>query len=142
MMGKHLISHWSRTQATVALSSGEAEMNASLKAGCEGLFLKTVMGELQGDLNLKLFVDSSASIGILQREGNGSLKHIEVRRLWLQERVGEGKFELQKIPRSENCGDALTHHWSSEASGHYARMGLERVTEATSSTSTSGKECK
>ena len=28
--GDHLISHWARTQATIALSSGEAELNASL----------------------------------------------------------------------------------------------------------------
>ena len=37
MIGDHLIGHWSRTQATIALSSDEAELNASVKGASEGL---------------------------------------------------------------------------------------------------------
>ena len=33
--GAHLIHHYSKTQAGVALSSGEAELNAALKIGCD-----------------------------------------------------------------------------------------------------------
>ena len=31
LFGKHLITHWARTQGVVALSSGEAEMYASIE---------------------------------------------------------------------------------------------------------------
>ena len=43
MRGGHLIHHWPRTQATVALSSGEAELNGILKAAIEGLGIKAMM---------------------------------------------------------------------------------------------------
>ena len=31
MRGNHVLYHWSKLQATIALSSGEAEVNASVK---------------------------------------------------------------------------------------------------------------
>ncbi len=40
MMGLHLILQWSRTQAVIALSSAEAELNASVKGASEGIQLK------------------------------------------------------------------------------------------------------
>ena len=40
MLGIHLIHLWSRTQAVVALSIAEAELNASVKGASEGIQLK------------------------------------------------------------------------------------------------------
>ena len=51
MCGSHLIHHWSRTQATVALSSGEAELNAAVKGISEGLQMKT-LGKMSGRLSV------------------------------------------------------------------------------------------
>ena len=31
MLGQHVISHWSKSQSNIALSSGEAELNAAVK---------------------------------------------------------------------------------------------------------------
>ena len=126
MLGGHLIYHWSRTQATVALSTAEAELNASLKASCEGLFVKTVCQEMFRPIYIVLYGDSSASHGILQREGCGAVKHLAVRQLWLQEKVRDESVQIVKLPRARNFADALTHYWSSEADGHYANMGLIR----------------
>ena len=39
LVGKHFIKGWSSTQKTVALSSGEAELTALVKASCEALGL-------------------------------------------------------------------------------------------------------
>ena len=36
------------------------------------------------------------------------MKHIEIRDLWLQKEVREGKVELQKILGLENSADAMT----------------------------------
>ena len=36
----YLLHHWSRSQAGVALSSGEADLNATLKLGCEILGIR------------------------------------------------------------------------------------------------------
>ena len=77
-LGQHTICHWSRTQATIALSSGEAELNAALKAGCETLFLQNVSDELGEHLGAEIKGDSSASRGILLREGVGAVKHLDI----------------------------------------------------------------
>ena len=45
-LGQHLLTHWSRTQTCVALSSGEAELNAMFKAASEGLCLQYLINEV------------------------------------------------------------------------------------------------
>ena len=124
--GEHILQHWSRTQSTVALSSGEAELNAALKGGAEALYLLGIIEELVERIPVTLYGDSTASRGILLREGAGPVKHLDVKQLWLQERVAREEISVEKIIRSENPGDALTHHWTNESSGHYGRMGLTR----------------
>ena len=78
-------------------------------------------------VELELFGDSTASRGVLLREGCGKIKHLDVKQLWMQEKVGAGRFEVTQIPRAGNVADALTHHWSAEAAAHYASMGLVRI---------------
>ena len=124
MHGKHLLAHWSRTQATVALSSGEAEVNAALKAGSEGLGFRTLAQEMLEPVNVTIVGDSTASRGVLLREGAGRIKHLDVKQLWLQEKVAHGDVEVVQQPRSTNLADALTHHWTSESIGHYEAMGV------------------
>ena len=100
-LGAHLITHWSRTQSCIALSSGEAELNAMLKAACEGLHIVHIMSEVGEELGLCLRGDSSASHGTLQRLGTGRIKHLQTRQLWLQERVKEGEVAIEKVRRDE-----------------------------------------
>ena len=109
----------------MALSSAEAELNASLKGACEGLGLRELSGELGDKFNLELLGDASALTGMLSRRGSGKVKHLEVRQLWLQEKVRGKELEYKKIPRKLNASDALTHHWSyREAKEHFHRVGL------------------
>ena len=49
MRGRHSLKHFSSTQQTIALSSGEAELRGIVKGGAEGLGLQHV-GE---DLNIE-----------------------------------------------------------------------------------------
>ena len=62
---------------------------------------------------------------MLHRKGRGKVKHIEVKQLWLQERVRTGSLGFDKIPRANNPGDAFTHHYTAaEAQHHFARLGV------------------
>ena len=45
-VGGNLVHHWSRTEQTVALSSGEAEMNASVKAISYGIGVTELLKEI------------------------------------------------------------------------------------------------
>ena len=57
-----MIKHWSKTQPTIALSVGEAEFTALVKAGTEGIGLQSLMKDL-GCENIKitLFTDVGIS---------------------------------------------------------------------------------
>ena len=35
----------------------------------------------------RIYVDSSAAIGVAQRKGNGKLRHVKVGLLWIQEKI-------------------------------------------------------
>ena len=111
MIGNHPITHWSRTQATIALSSGEAELNASVKGAAEGLGLKQLAQEMEWMLELHLLGDSSAAKGIMLRTGAGPIKHLSTKQLWIQERVTNKEVVPVKIGRSLNLSDSCTHHW-------------------------------
>ena len=103
---------WSRTQQLISLSSAEAELNASIKAGCEGLGVAHMIEELGLPHGVNLYGDSSANHGIAHRSGTGKVKHLEIRQLWLQERVQLGDLSFSKIPRLKSISDSLTHHWT------------------------------
>ena len=66
-----MLLHYSRTQAGVALSSAEAELNAALKMGCEILGISQFCRELGEKVDIKINGDSSAVKGILARRGCG-----------------------------------------------------------------------
>ena len=112
MKGKHLLMHWSRTQQTVALSSAEAELNALCKGGQEGLAAKHMTEVIGVPEELHMRTDASAAVGILNRQGTGRIKHLQIVQMWLQEKVKDEEVKLIKIPRDVNVADLLTHHWT------------------------------
>ena len=57
---------------------------------------------------IHLGTDSSAAKSFVNRRGLGKMRHIEVRDLWLQKEVREGRVEVYKIPGIENPADLMT----------------------------------
>ena len=78
MRGEHYLLHWSWTQQVVSLSSAEAELNASITAGCEGLLVKNMARELGMEYSVTVLGDSSANSGIVHRSGTGRIKHLSI----------------------------------------------------------------
>ena len=75
---------WSTTQATVAMSSGEAELYGCVKASAEGLGVVSGYGDLGEHRGLGVGLDSSAALGVVRRVGLARLKHIDTKYLWVQ----------------------------------------------------------
>ena len=50
--------------------------------------------------------------------------HLQVKQLWLQENVAAGELTIVKIPRVENCADALTHPWGASDLPFWEVMGI------------------
>ena len=70
-IGSHVIKAWSRTQKTVALSSGEAELTALVKGTCEALGVQAILKDWGNDIAINVFADSSAALGVVRRKGAG-----------------------------------------------------------------------
>ncbi|CAK0866686.1 unnamed protein product [Prorocentrum cordatum] len=108
--GDHTWDCYSVTQSTIALSSGESEMYATGSATARGLQCKTYLIETQRPCNLKIYSDSTAGRGMCSRVGVGKVRHLELRYLWIQERLRLKAFELHKEDTSKMTADMLTKY--------------------------------
>ena len=126
--GDHLLGFWARTQQCVALSSCEAEVNALIKGGTEGLGVKIMAQQCGHEPQLTILTDASAAQGLCARQGAGKVKHLSVRQMWAQEKESQGDFQIKKIPREMNVADMMTHHYSkAEGEKFLARVCFERM---------------
>ena len=109
-LGWHTIRTWSSTQATVAMSSAEAELFSMTKGIATTLGLMSVAKDLGLELNATVHSDASAALAIAQRQGLGKLRHLKVQYLWIQERVRNGDVGIKKVDGKYNPSDLMTKH--------------------------------
>ena len=82
--------HGAVTQKVRALSSGESKFYAQGSGEARGLLMKHICHEAgEATKTLVLHCDSAASRGMAQRLGAGKCRHVEVKRLWLQQAMDE-----------------------------------------------------
>ena len=125
MRGCHSLKHWSLTQTTIALSSGEAELGGICRGASIALGLQSLALDLGIKLDLEILTDATAAIGICRRRGLGKIRHLHVSDLWVQDRLKKGDFKLTKVLGSENPADLLTKHVPRETMcKHMEFMGL------------------
>ena len=110
---------WSKTQATIALSSGEAELAAVVKGATEGLGMKAIMADFGINVSLSMYSDATAAIGMVRREGLGRVRHLAVADLWIQQRVRSGEIQVSKIAGTENPSDMMTKGLDSTSISKY-----------------------
>jgi hypothetical protein len=108
MLGAHMLKAWSSTQPTITLSSGEAELHGVVRASAAGLGMLALLADFGAKLPMRVWTDSTASIGICKRQGLGKVRHLAVQDLWVQQRVRAGDFELYKVPGERNPADLFT----------------------------------
>ena len=97
MRGTHLIKHWSSTQRTVTLSSGEAELLGIVRGCSEALGLRILAGDLGMEAQTSVCGDSSTATGICRRVGTGKVRHTAVGQLWVHGLVGTGDLRLPYV---------------------------------------------
>ena len=74
-LGRHVLKGWSKTQSLIALSSGESELYATLRAAAEALGIMSMMKDLGYSVKGEVWSDASAALGIIHRTGLGKLTH-------------------------------------------------------------------
>jgi len=110
MLGKHLIKTWSSTQPSISLSSAEAEFYGLVKASGMGLGYRALLKDLGYELPVVAYTDSSAAMGICNRQGLGKLRHLDTHSLWIQQAVRTGRIVVRKVKGTENPADLFTKH--------------------------------
>ena len=110
MFGGHCIKTYSQTQETIELPSGESEFYGIVKAASVGLGMKSLFEDLGVSVKVRVNTDSSAAKSITSRKGAGRVRHIEVRELWVQEKVNRGELMITKVKGEDNVADGLTKH--------------------------------
>ena len=76
-----------------------------------------MLGDLGVEVKVQVNTDSSAAKSIASRRGAGRVRHIEVRELWVQDRVAKRELSVVKVKGEENVTDGLTKHVDGAARG-------------------------
>ena len=76
-IGTHHIKSYSKTQAVVAMSSGESELYGVIRASTEALGVSTFIDDFgSAGVKVRVGMDANAAIGIVQRTGLIKLRHV------------------------------------------------------------------
>ena len=110
LIGSHTIKHWSSTQTSVTLPSGEAEFHGVVKACGMGLGYQSLLRDFGLTLPIRVWTDSSAAIGVSSRQGLGKLRHVDTHLLWVQQAVRQKRLELRKVAGTANPADVFTKY--------------------------------
>ena len=113
VLGSHLIKSQTSTRSSISLSSGEADFYGVVKATGIALGCQALLRDLDVNVPVRIWTDSTASMGICGRQGLGKLRHIDTRSLWVQQKVRSGAVELRKVRGEVNPADLFTKHLSS-----------------------------
>ncbi len=123
LLGSHCIKSWSKTQSVIATSSAESELYALVRASQEALGMRTMLRDFGVTGGIKIKVDASAAISIVERTGLGKLKHISVQWLWVQQIAKRKELGYDKVKGQMNPADAMTKHLTRQVmENHIDRM--------------------
>ena len=122
LWGSSVLKSYSKTQGTIAQSSAESELIAVVKAACEAIGTVSLADDLGIALRVKLHVDAAAALGILERQGVGRVRHLDIGVLWLQEQQLRRVVELTKVLGTSKPADLMTKHLGQELLNQYADM--------------------
>jgi hypothetical protein len=126
-----LVSWSSKKQATVALSSTEAEYMALMHATKEAIWLRSLISELKIELRLTeptlIYKDNQSCIALARNPvQHARTKHIDIQHHFIRDKVDSKEIELAYSPTDEMIADALTKALPHPRfSQHVESMGLK-----------------
>ena len=99
----------SRSQKALALSSCESEYTAMVGGAADMLYVGAALEFLSGEEpSLHLFCDSSSARQLAARKGCGKIRHLQLKLLWLQDKIAASAFQLHPVPTKDNLSDLMT----------------------------------
>lgn len=111
MLGEHCIKTWCASQGAFAPSGAEPEFYAMVEAVARSKGLLTLareMGSEELSLVAHLGTDSNATKSFVNQRRLGKMRHLDIRDLWLQTEIREGRVEVHKVFGTESPVDLMT----------------------------------
>lgn len=105
------VSWMTRKQATISLSSTEAEYISLSQAACEAIWLKNLLEELGVVFKhpITLFEDNQSCIHIAEEPRDQKrMKHLDIRYHFIREKIQEGIFKVYYKPTTDQIADIFT----------------------------------
>lgn len=106
MIGGCCTKHWSKTQTTISLNSGEAEMHRIAYGAAQARGIQSLKGS-GWKIDVHLHSDATAAIGIARIKGLGKIRHLDRTGLWIQDKIRSEKMKLSKVLGTDNMADVL-----------------------------------
>lgn len=106
-----LISHMSKKQKTIALSTAESETHAAVQATKEAIWLRNILEEMKLKQNCptSIFCDNQAAIALSKNpEYHSRSKHVDIQYQFLRQHVELKTVTLQFIGTDQMAADGLT----------------------------------
>ena len=124
----------------ISLSSCQAEFYAASACAWELLGLAELFKKLHCKVSVRLEMDPDSARHILQRRGQGRLKHIEIRCLSIQQWIRDKRLSVSRVDTKNNTADLFTKHLDGFRSRALAKkLGLRFVDMADGGTNGNGR---
>nr|GEU33566.1 retrovirus-related Pol polyprotein from transposon TNT 1-94 [Tanacetum cinerariifolium] len=111
LLGTTVVSWKSKKQATVALSSTEAEYVAVTESACQVVWLRRILVDLgQEQVEATTIMCDNISAVMLARNPilHGRTKHIEIKHHYIRELIAKREVRLESCRTNEQAADLLT----------------------------------
>jgi hypothetical protein len=111
MMSGGPVSWSSKKQATVALSTVEAEYVALTRSAKQAVWMYSFLGELAmpQEKPAVLHCDNMGATSLAKdAKGHARVKHIDIREHYIRERVADGDIEILRVESANNLADLFT----------------------------------
>lgn len=122
-LGKATVRTTCKSQAVIALSSGEAEYYGLVSGLCQALGEQSTLKDWGIHVPIVGYMDATTGLAIGSRHGLGKVKHIDTVFLWAQQVVIDGKAKLYKKDTKDMLADLFTKPLDAQRS----RMLLSRM---------------
>lgn len=126
-----IVSWKSRRQPTVALSTAEAEIMATTDAAKQAVWLRRLLQDLRYPMQDPIVIlnDNVGAVELSQHPGNHDrTKHIDMRHLWVREKVNSNLVTIKYVPTEHNLADVFTKQLPLVKAQHFNQvLGLRQV---------------
>ena len=119
-MGSAAVSWSSKRQATVALSTCEAEYIGQTQATKEAIWLRALLDQIRptnsAPQTVIIFGDNQGAIALAKNpQHHGRVKHIDIQHHWIRGQIANDKIKLEWTPTDKQIADGLTKALSRDA---------------------------